>query len=55
MRLKLTKSADYTLLYIDIFNYKNCDMKYIYLTCPFIICMSGEGNFLRPYYLCESD
>ncbi|CAD8211590.1 unnamed protein product [Paramecium pentaurelia] len=54
-RFKMTKSADYTLLYIDIFNYKNCDLKYIYLTCPFIIYLSGEGNYLRPFYLCESD
>ncbi|CAD8192851.1 unnamed protein product [Paramecium octaurelia] len=54
-RFKMTKSADYSLLYIDIFNYKNCDLKYIYLTCPFIIYLSGEGNYLRPFYLCESD
>lgn len=51
----MTKSADYTLLYIDVFNYKNSDLKYIFLTCPFIIYFSGEGNYLRPYYICESD
>lgn len=51
----MTKSADYTLLCIDIFIYNNNDLKYIYLRSPIIIYLSGEGNFIRPYYLCESD
>ena len=54
-RLKITKSDDYTLLYIDIFNYKVSDTKYLLLNCPYIIYLSGEGNFFRPFYICESD
>lgn len=55
VRIKLSKSADYTLLYIDIFNYKVSDLKYFFLSCPYIILLSGEGTFLRPLYLCESN
>lgn len=55
IKLKLSKSADYTLLYLDIFNYKTYDLKYLFLTCPYIILLSGEGNYIRPFYLCESD
>jgi len=55
IKLKISKSADYTLLYLDIFNYKNSDLKYFFLGCPFIMMLSGDGSYLRPYYLCESD
>lgn len=55
IRVKISKSADYTLLYLDIFNYKNSDLKYFFLMCPYILLLSGEGNYIRPFYLCESD
>ncbi len=55
IQIKISKSADYTLLYLDIFNYKNSDLKYFFLSCPYIVLLSGEGNYVRPYYLCESD
>ena len=53
--MKISKSADYTQLYLDIFNYKNSDLKYFFLTYPYMILLSGEGNYIRPFYLCESD
>ena len=55
VRYKFTKSSDYTLLYLDIFNYKNSDMKNFFLQCPFTLLLSGQGDNLRPYYLCECD
>lgn len=55
IKLKISKSADYTLLHFDIFNYKNSDLKYFFLSCPYIVILSGEGNYLRPLYLCEGN
>ncbi|CAD8212496.1 unnamed protein product [Paramecium pentaurelia] len=55
IKIKISKSADYTLLYFDIFNYKISDLKYFFLACPYYILVSGEGNFLKPFYLCESN
>ncbi|CAD8127333.1 unnamed protein product [Paramecium sonneborni] len=55
IKMKISKSADYTLLYFDIFNYKISDLKYFFLACPYYILVSGEGNFLKPFYLCESN
>jgi hypothetical protein len=51
----VTKSTDYTLLYLDFFNYKYPNTKYFSLDCPYILYLSGEGNYLRPFYICESD
>jgi hypothetical protein len=25
------------------------------LSCPYIVYLSGEGNFIRPFYLCQTD
>jgi hypothetical protein len=30
-------------------------MKYFFLQCPYWLLLSGQGDYLRPYYLCESD
>lgn len=55
VRYKVSKSSDYTLLFLDIFNYRRSDMKYFFLQCPYWLLLSGQGDYLRPYYLCESD
>lgn len=55
IKIKITKSADYTVLYLDVFNYKKSDFKYIFLSCPFITFLSGEGNYLRPFYVNQCD
>ncbi len=55
IKCKVTKSTDYSLLYLDFFNYKYPTMKYFSLDCPYILYLSGEGNYLRPFYICESD
>jgi hypothetical protein len=40
---------------LDFFLYEKADLKYFNLTNPFIIYLSGEGNFIRPFYLEEQD
>ncbi len=55
IRVKLTKSKDYTLAYLDFFVYDQSDTQYFTLHSPFPIYLAGEGNFIRPYYLAEDD
>ena len=55
MMMKLSKNADYTHCYMDFFLYEKTDLKYIKLTTPYIVWLSGEGTFIRPFYLCEND
>ena len=55
LKAKLSKSTDYTVCYIDVFNYYEADLKYFKLEYPYLVHMSGEGNFVRPFYLCEAD
>ena len=54
-KAKISKSSDYTLCYVDIFDYYQANLKYFKLDAPFLVHVSGEGNFIKPYYLCESD
>lgn len=35
--------------------YERADTKYFTLSSPFLIHLSGEGNFLRPFYLEQED
>jgi hypothetical protein len=53
--LKVSKNADYTNLYMDFFEYTKANLRYFLLTSSFLIHLSGEGNFVRPFYLCETD
>lgn len=55
IRMKITKSDDYSLLYLDIFNYRKKNQKYFNVTMPTIIDFSGEGSFLKPYYIWPRD
>lgn len=55
LKAKLSKSTDYTLCYIDIFNYYKADLKYFKLESPYLVHLSGEGSFIRSYYLCDAD
>lgn len=53
--IKFSKNKDYTNCYLDFFVYERADTRYFNLLSPFLIYLSGEGNFLRPYYLEEDD
>lgn len=53
--IKFSKNKDYTNCYLDFFVYERADLKYFSLASPFILYLSGEGNFLRPFYLEEGD
>jgi len=53
--IKFSKNKDYTNCYLDFFLYQKADIKYFKLSTPFLIYLSGEGNFLRPFYLEEDD
>ncbi len=53
--IKFSKNKDYTNCYLDFFVYERADLKYFSLSSPFILYLSGEGNFLRPFYLEEGD
>ena len=53
--IKFSKNKDYTNCYLDFFVYERADLKYFSLVSPFILYLSGEGNFLRPFYLEEGD
>ncbi len=55
MTIKFSKNKDYTNCYLDFFVYERADLKYFSLASPFILYLSGEGNFLRPFYLEEGD
>ena len=41
LKIKISKNKDYTIVYLDIFNYLKADLKYFTLTCPYIIYLSG--------------
>lgn len=49
--VKFSKNKDYTNCYLDFFVYERADYRYFTLSSPFLIYLSGEGSFLRPYYL----
>lgn len=53
--IKISKNTDYTICYLDFMVYDRADTKYFNLNSPFIISVSGEGNFLRPFYLEDRD
>jgi hypothetical protein len=53
--IKFSKNKDYTNCYLDFFVYERADLKYFTLSSPYILYLSGEGNFLRPFYLEEGD
>lgn len=53
--IKFSKNKDYTNCYLDFFVYERADLKYFTLASPYILYLSGEGNFLRPFYLEEGD
>lgn len=53
--LKFSKNKDYTSCYIDFFFYERADLSYYNLSVPFIIYLSGQGNFIRPFYIEEND
>jgi hypothetical protein len=53
--IKISKNADYTICYFDFMVYDRADSKYFNLSSPYIITISGEGNFLRPFYLEDRD
>lgn len=55
IKIKVSKNTDYTICYLDIFRYNKADLKYFMLSCPYIVYLSGEGSFLRPFYLCQTD
>ncbi|EGR31082.1 hypothetical protein IMG5_118070 [Ichthyophthirius multifiliis] len=49
--MKISKSDDYSLCFLDIFNYQKINQKYFNIILPTIIHFSGEGNYLKPYYI----
>jgi hypothetical protein len=49
--IKFSKNKDYTNCYLDFFVYERADIRYFNLSSPFLLYLSGEGNFLRPFYL----
>ena len=53
--IKISKNTDYTICYLDFLLYERADLKFFNLASPFIISLSGEGNFLRPFYLEDKD
>ena len=53
--IKISKNTDYTICYLDFLVYERADIKYFQLSSPFIISLSGEGSFLRPFYLEDKD
>ena len=53
--IKFSKSKDYTNGYLDFFAYDRADARYFNLSSPFILHLSGQGNFLRPFVLQEDD
>jgi len=50
-KIKLSKSVDYTLCFLDILNYQQSNLKLFYLEMPYIIYLSGNGSFLKPFYI----
>ncbi|KAL4467477.1 hypothetical protein ABPG72_004545 [Tetrahymena utriculariae] len=55
IRMKITKSDDYSILSLDLFNYSKRNQKYFKKTIPTIIHFSGEGSYLKPYYIWPRD
>lgn len=55
IKIKVSKNTDYTICYLDVFSYHRADLKYFMLSCPYLVYLSGEGNFIRPFYLCQTD
>ena len=56
MQMKLGKSDDYTLLFIDFLDYSSPKFQnYFKLKMNMIIKVSGEGSFIKPFYLYEND
>lgn len=53
--MKITKSDDYSLLSLDLFNFRKKNQKHFKVTMPTIIHFSGEGSFLKPYYIWPRD
>lgn len=53
--IKISKNTDYTICNLDFLLYKGVDLKYLQLNEAFMITLSGEGNFLRPFYLEDKD
>ena len=53
--IKISKNADYTICNLDFMVYDRANTKYFDLSSPYIITISGEGNFLRPFYLEDRD
>ena len=49
--IKISKNTDYTICHLDFMVYDYKDLKYFNLSSPFVISLSGEGTFLRPFYL----
>jgi hypothetical protein len=55
LTIKFSKTKDYTNCYLDFFVYERAETRYFTLSSPFIKYFSGEGSFLRPFYLQEDD
>jgi hypothetical protein len=55
LTIKFSKTKDYTNCYLDFFVYERANTRYFTLVSPFIIYFSGDGSFLRPFYLQEDD
>ena len=53
--IKISKNTDYTICHLDFMVYDYKDLKYFNLSSPFVISLSGEGTFLRPFYLEDRD
>lgn len=53
--MKASKNTDYTIFYFDFFSYKKSNLKYFLLTSPFIVWLSGQGTFIKPFYICQQD
>ena len=55
VQLKFSKSNDYTLCFLDIFDFGDYSLKYLLLNIPFCIELSGDCSFIKPLYICEDD
>ncbi len=47
IKLKISCSDDYTLCFLDIFNYRNTNFKYFTLNCPFSIVLGKFNKKLK--------
>jgi len=55
LTIKFSKTKDYSNCYLEFFVYERADIRYFTLASPFLVYFSGEGSFLRPFYLQEDD